>query len=102
MTTIEKTEFLIKGFKKFRDGDGKNLLNNPQNRIRFVITLQNHNATENFVKVETSEEIDLIIDNFTSELRLGVTDFFKEDARDVKTLGGYLFLQVLQIEIFPV
>lgn len=96
MTTQDKVITLTKIFNTF----DKITLSKPLSRVRFVITTHQHETDNNStVKVKDTNEINDVITEFIKKVGLKPLEFIIEDGRLSKSMGGYIIIQLLDINI---
>lgn len=95
MNTLQKVKILTDVYKRF----DQQIVKNPLSRIRFVISTHKLTDNDETIDVKSSDEINEIISEFNSQLKLKPLDYYIEDVRLTKNSGGYLFIQLLNIEV---
>lgn len=95
MNTLQKVKILTDVYKRF----DQQIVKNPPSRIRFVISTHKLTDNDETIDVKSSDEINEIISEFNSQLKLKPLDYYIEDVRLTKNSGGYLFIQLLNIEV---
>ena len=95
----EKTKFLVDGFiERHSKINNKNYVidNMPILPFRFICTSPNHHTGESTVKIQDTEEMEQIIEDFKREL-YSKYDLLcdLEDVRFFKQGNGYLSIQYL-------
>ncbi|RKS93738.1 hypothetical protein BC952_1579 [Flavobacterium limicola] len=95
MTTQDKVNTLVKIYSTF----DKNILSKSLSRVRFVITTHQHETDNNTVKIKDTDEINDVITEFNEQVGLKPLGFVIEDARLLKSMGGYIIIQLLDINI---
>lgn len=101
MKTEEKITYLTEIYKHFKNNNGRKILSDNKNLIRFVITPLTTAPISHYVEIENNIEADEIIDKFLIQNNVDDVNYYITNPRKVKwpSEKGYLCLQALEIEI---
>ncbi|MDO8316266.1 MAG: hypothetical protein Q7T12_01955 [Flavobacterium sp.] len=95
MKLQEKIDVLLTVYNTF----DKDILSKPLSRVRFVVTTPITEIDDKTVLAKNTDEIKTIIKEFNNQAGLKPLDFFVEDVRLAKTLGGHISIQLLDINV---